>query len=191
MMKESGDALKIRILDGAAALFIEKGIDNVTTRELTEHLGLSRSHIYHYFSDWQTLCVAALARYTESELETFSTALVGMAPADQLEAMIANYLPDAPDAVWLLYSSLWQRAVHHKAYAALAESVIDKWVALTREIFAAGTARGDFRVEDSARVARQFSAMLYGYADTLIINPSAEKYREAVSDIRAFIRLVV
>lgn len=40
-------------------------------------------------------------------------------------------------------------------------------------------------------MVRQFSAMLYGYADTLIINPSAEKYCEAASDIRAFIRLVV
>ncbi len=47
--------LRTKILDGAIALFIDKGIDNVTTRELTEHVGISRSHIYHYFRDWRSL----------------------------------------------------------------------------------------------------------------------------------------
>ncbi len=51
----SGETRKETIIAGAIALFIEKGIEKTTTRDLTESLGISRSHIYHYFPDWHTL----------------------------------------------------------------------------------------------------------------------------------------
>ena len=72
----SADNLRVQILDGAIALFIEKGIDKVTTRELTEHLGISRSHIYHYFRDWGSLRLEAAERFMLADLNAFKDALL-------------------------------------------------------------------------------------------------------------------
>jgi AcrR family transcriptional regulator len=39
-----------------------------STRDLTEVMGISRSHIYHYFPNWQELCLAALDKYMTADL---------------------------------------------------------------------------------------------------------------------------
>ncbi|WP_312183350.1 TetR/AcrR family transcriptional regulator [Pantoea sp. CTOTU46764] len=190
-MKETREALKARILEGAAALFIEKGIENVSTRELTERLSISRSHIYYYFSDWQTLCIEALTRYLQNELDDFSRSIESTLPADKLNTAIENYLPDAPDAVWQLYGSLWQMAGRDKAFADLAELFINKWTHFITTIVEEGIAQGIYRPVKSGRFTRQLGAMLNGYADSLMISPSPAKHREAVEDIQAFIRLTL
>ncbi|WP_145561345.1 TetR/AcrR family transcriptional regulator [Yersinia bercovieri] len=190
-MKETKETLKTRILDGTIALFIEKGIERVTTRELTERLGISRSHIYYYFSNWQTLCIEALARYMQSDLEEFAAELVGMTPPEKLSALVDNYLPDAPDTVWQLYDSLWQMATHNAAYAELAESLTHKWDAFIAGIIDEGVEQGFFRAVNTARATRQLGSMLSGYADTLIITPSPEKCKEAAEDIADFISLIL
>ncbi|WP_061797326.1 TetR/AcrR family transcriptional regulator [Serratia ficaria] len=190
-MKETKETLKTRILDGTIALFIEKGIERVTTRELTERLGISRSHIYYYFSNWQTLCIEALARYMQRDLEEFAAELAGMTPPEKLSALVDNYLPDAPDTVWQLYDSLWQMATHNAAYAELAESLTHKWDAFIAGIIDEGVEQGFFRAVNTARATRQLGSMLSGYADTLIITPSPEKCKEAAEDIADFIRLIL
>ncbi|HBO3115595.1 TPA: helix-turn-helix transcriptional regulator, partial [Pseudomonas aeruginosa] len=43
---------KDQIIAAALELFRSKGFADVSTRDLAEHAGLSRSHVYHYFSDW-------------------------------------------------------------------------------------------------------------------------------------------
>ncbi|WP_312042365.1 TetR/AcrR family transcriptional regulator [Erwinia sp.] len=190
-MKEAKQALKIRILDGAAALFIEKGIENVKTRDLTEYLGISRSHIYHYFPDWQSLCIDALTRYTRAELQQFMDETAGLNPRDKLCALLVGYLPDAPDATWQLYSSLWQRAIHDEAYEALAEAINERWTAFVAQVIEEGIASKDFRPVDAWLIARQLGAMLYGYADLIIIRPSRDKCEQAMADVTAYINLVL
>ncbi|VTP68424.1 transcriptional repressor BetI [Leclercia adecarboxylata] len=90
-MKEAKEALKVRILDGAIALFLEKGIANVTTRELTESLGISRSHIYHYFSNWQALCIAALERFMRDELEIFTREVAALPSTQKMDRLVADF----------------------------------------------------------------------------------------------------
>lgn len=106
-MKKNTDELKHRILDTAVALFIEKGIAGVTTRDVTEQLGLSRSHIYHYFSNWQALSLAALERFMAQEIAQFTREAEELAPEQQLLRLAEIYLPDSVDATWKLYDSLW------------------------------------------------------------------------------------
>lgn len=105
------------------ALFIEKGIEKVTTRELTEHLGLSRSHIYHYFKDWRSLCLAALERFMQQELDDLAESLAGREPHEKLSVLIKYYLPEGPDAVWQLYDSLWRLASHDAATQSLQSAI--------------------------------------------------------------------
>lgn len=190
-MKKKTEDLKARILDGAVAMFIEKGIEKVTTRELTEQLGLSRSHIYHYFKDWQTLCLEALDRYMQRELEELAASFSGLDPHEKLTVLIKNYLPEGPDAVWQLYDSLWRVATHNAAYAELAERNMQHWMATIGGIIREGVETKAFRAVDAERVTRQFTAMLNGYSEHLILHPSAEKCQSASDDLQDFIQRIL
>ncbi|THB84154.1 TetR family transcriptional regulator [Pantoea allii] len=190
-MKESAEALRIKILDAAIVLFIEKGIEKVTTRELTESVGISRSHIYHYFSNWQTLCLAALKRFMRVDFETFADSLAVLTPRQRLMTLFESHLPSAPDATWQLYASFWQTAAHNQAYAALADEMTDTWQGLMEGIIRDGVTDGTLRCSDVPRTARQISAMLNGYADLLTINPSEKKAHEALADLNQFIDMVL
>lgn len=190
-MKESTEALRTKILDAAIALFIEKGIEKVTTRELTESVGISRSHIYHYFSNWQTLCLAALERFMRVDFESFADALTELTPRQRLLTLFESHLPSAPDATWQLYASFWQMAAHHEAYATLADEMTETWQALMEGIIRDGVTEGSLHCDDVPRTARQISAMLNGYADLLTINPSEKKSREALADLNHFIDVVL
>ncbi|WP_343553284.1 TetR/AcrR family transcriptional regulator [Pantoea sp.] len=190
-MKESKEILRAKILDAAIVLFIEKGIDKTSTRDLTEHVGISRSHIYHYFSDWQALCIEALERFIHRELEEFEQQTQALSSRDQLNALIVSFLPEAADASWQLYGSLWQQAAHDDAYADLAVLVTQKWIAVIAGIIEQGIKNGTFKETDTARAARQLGAMLNGYADLLIIRPAPEECRIALADIEHFVSLIL
>lgn len=190
-MRKKTEDLKVRILEGAITLFIEKGIDKVTTRELAEQLGLSRSHIYHYYSNWQSLCVAALSKFMESELTEFNNRTVGLKPYQKLTYLAENYLPVEQDVIWQLYASLWRMAANNAAYAELAEFNNNQWMVMVSNIIQDGINQGVFRPVNAEQVARQLGAMLNGYAEILIIDPSIEKYEQANEDINKFIRLAL
>lgn len=185
-MKEDRTALREKILDAAVALFIEKGSENVTTRELTEALNLSRSHIYHYFSDWQTLCLEAYSRFMLADLDNFAKTVRAAPPSQQLQAFVTEYLPETSDAIWQLYSALWRKAIHEEQYAALALTLTRAWDGLLSDIIAANVTQD----VDVLQVTRQLSALLNGYADHLIIDPTPEARRQAMSDINAFLQRI-
>ncbi|MDF7647779.1 TetR/AcrR family transcriptional regulator [Pantoea sp. Acro-805] len=190
-MKETTAELREKILDTAVALFIEKGLENVKTRELTTQLGLSRSHIYHYFPDWATLCLEACGRFAQRDLQVFTRDIEQLPFTERLEAFISSYLPQEPDAVWQLYSSLWRKATTEAAYAQLATQLTQHWQALMAGIIEDGISTGAFREANAQQVARQLSAMLNGYADLLIVVQQTEAREQAINDLRAFIKLAL
>jgi AcrR family transcriptional regulator len=191
VMKEKASVLKENILDAAIALFTEKGVEKVTTRELTEQVGIARSHIYHYFPDWQTLCIAAFSRFMYAELDAFSQKTRALPPEQGLNIFVEDYLPDRADAVWELYGSLWRLAVHNKVYAALALTLTEKWDALLASIIESGIESGVFRQTDVWRTTRQLGALLNGYSDQLIIDSAPLARNQALEDIQAFISQIL
>ncbi|OAT19428.1 TetR/AcrR family transcriptional regulator [Buttiauxella noackiae] len=190
-MKEKASVLKENILDAAIALFTEKGVEKVTTRELTEQVGIARSHIYHYFPDWQTLCIAAFSRFMYAELDAFSQKTRALPPEQGLNIFVEDYLPDRADAVWELYGSLWRLAVHNKVYADLALTLTEKWDALLASIIESGIESGVFRQTDVWRTTRQLGALLNGYSDQLIIDSAPLARDQALEDIQAFISQIL
>jgi len=190
-MKKKTEDLSEAILDAAAALFIEKGIGNVTTREVTAQLGLSRSHIYHYYKNWQLLSLAAVERYMTRELSEFVEEISPLGPEDKLARLTDKYLPDESDAGWKLYDSLWQMAANDESYLRLAEENITRWMSLIESIIREGMDSNVFRQVNIARVTRQLGAMLNGYAEVLSISPAPDKHRLAADDVADFLKLVL
>lgn len=190
-MKETRSALREKILEAAVALFIEKGLENVKTRELTTSLGLARSHIYHYFSDWGSLCLEACYYYASKDLAAFKAEIQHLPPRKRLNAFVNNYLTVEPDAAWQLYSSIWNKATVEQAYAELATGIDRQWVEWSTSIITEGITQGDFREIDAAQVARQLAALLNGYADNLSISHQLEERRQSIADIQVFLDLVL
>ncbi|MDC7861324.1 TetR/AcrR family transcriptional regulator [Pantoea ananatis] len=186
----SGETRKETIISGAIALFIEKGIEKTTTRDLTESLGISRSHIYHYFPDWHTLTLTALEHFMQRELDEFTLELAALDPVQQLHCMIEGHIPDTSDSVWRLYASFWQMASHNADYAELADKIIAGWDALLCKIIRAGVEQGGLHTDDVARSARQLNALLNGYADLLSIKSSPERIEQALADIHHFVQFM-
>ncbi len=190
-MKETASELRERILATAVTLFIEKGLENVKTRELTTQLEISRSHIYHYFPDWTTLCLAACRYFAEKDLQEFTQTISSLPFSQRLDAFIENYLPLEPDAVWQLYSSLWRKATNEALYAELAREISAQWQALMAGMIQQGIYAGEFRETDAEQVARQLGAMLNGYADLLMVLQESEARDQAINDLNAFIKLAL
>lgn len=190
-MKQAADTLRSKILSGAIELFIEKGIEKVTTRELTERVGISRSHIYHYFRDWQTLCIEAMTDFLMADLHRFIEETNAFTPEEKLRRLTHIYLPHAPDAVWQLYGALWHQAAHSALWAELALDMTQKWEKVLADIIAAGIAEGIFKTVDAGRVTRQLSALLNGYADKLLVASAPADRELALGDIDSFIRQVL
>ncbi|PLL57294.1 TetR family transcriptional regulator, partial [Klebsiella michiganensis] len=88
-MKASNFSELIKI--AALQLFREKGFNNVSTRDLTQKLNISRSHIYHYYSNWETLKKSAIKYMFDNDIEechaTFK-ASESMSPTDRVRLYI-------------------------------------------------------------------------------------------------------
>ncbi|URQ62477.1 TetR/AcrR family transcriptional regulator [Pantoea alhagi] len=187
-MKAKSELMKEKILNGVVELFIAHGIEKVKTRDLSEHLGLSRSHIYHYFSDWQSLCLEALDKFMRSELEEFRSIIEPLPATKQLQEFIDGNLSDIPDPARKLYGSLWLLSSHNNAYADMMLAILKEWDRVLTGIITAGIEQGTFRSVDAPRFARQLDAMLFGYSEHLFTLPSAELLQQAKEDVADFLQ---
>lgn len=85
------ELLRKQILDAARTLFVERGIDAVTMREIAKKINYSATTLYHYFADKEALLQAVCD-------EDFLALAAGLNEAMQLtdlkaviEAMITGY----------------------------------------------------------------------------------------------------
>ncbi|MCU2635096.1 TetR/AcrR family transcriptional regulator [Enterobacter hormaechei subsp. hoffmannii] len=186
-MKAKSELMREKILKAVVELFIEKGIEKVTTRDLTEYLGISRSHIYHYFKDWQSLSLAAVTIFINDELEEFRSIIQPLSASEKLQEFIDGMISNAPDPTRKLYGSLWLLSTYDEAYASLMQTFLSKWQQVLANIIQSGMDERAFRIVDAQRVARQLDAMLFGYGEHLLTLPSESLVKQAKEDIDDFI----
>ncbi|MFI8416300.1 TetR/AcrR family transcriptional regulator [Serratia sp. NPDC078593] len=187
-MKTKSELMRDKILKAVVELFIEKGIEKVTTRDLTEYLGLSRSHIYHYFKDWRSLSLTAVTNFMNDELEEFRTIIAPLSASQKLQEFIDGMISDAPDPTRKLYGSLWLLSTYDDAYASLLQTFLDEWHQVLTNIIQSGMDEHTFRIVDAQRVARQLDAMLFGYGEHLLTLPSESLVKQTKEDIDDFIQ---
>ena len=141
--------------------------------------------------EWPARWLEELTVFLEADLHNLKASSVGQPSREQLQMLMQTYLPDVQDAFWQLYGALCQLAIHDETWAALARQMVDKWQLLLDGIINAGIAEGVFSSADPLRTARQLGAMINGYSDLLIVEPSASARQQATEDIEAFIALAL
>lgn len=166
------------ILDKSIALFLEKGLDNVKSRDITEAMNISRSHLYHYFSNMKALQTEACGHFLAEETRHFRYLMDGMSCNEKLAAFIDYYLPDRKDNSWNLYNDVWHRAARDKDYAQLASHIHRLWSALLEEIFSETVPPSV-----AERMSRAIMAALNGYASTMMLREHSSSAQDAMNDI--------
>lgn len=166
-----------QLIEAAIELFMEKGFNQVTTRDLAERTGLSRSHLYHYFSDWKELQKAAFTEFASQELASVESILKIEDKHDAVLSMIIFLLPAEQDSSWKLWIDLWNAAQHDGGMAKLYIERQQKWPDVMAFLLEAGQQTGAFSLTQPARAARQVVALLNGYADLLLLD---ENHREEI-----------
>ncbi|WP_347902684.1 TetR family transcriptional regulator [Pseudomonas purpurea] len=174
---------KDQIIAAALELFRSKGFADVSTRDLAEHAGLSRSHVYHYFSDWKELRREAFVRFANEQLEEARASIADAAPREALLGFLTDCLPASADDGWALWLDAWDEAMHDAELAAAYLVVNSQWQGMLGGLIERGVVAGVFRCASSERTARQLFAQAMGYADDLLLQPSAEAAAVALGEV--------
>jgi AcrR family transcriptional regulator len=182
-MSRSSPERKGQIIAAALELFRRKGFADVSTRDLAEHAGLSRSHIYHYFGDWNELRREAFVHFADEQLEEAGARLTDKPPVEALLGFIGDCLPASKDDGWGLWLDAWDEAMHDVELARAYLSEISRWQGLLRGIIEKGMEAKVFRCASPERAARQIFALAMGYADDLLLQPSVEAGEAALEEV--------
>ena len=174
---------KDQIIQAALELFRSKGFAEVSTRDLAEHAGLSRSHVYHYFSDFKELRREAFVYFANQQLEAVGGPLRGAAPMDALQGFIRDCLPDCAEDGWALWLDAWDEAMHDAELAETYLRINGQWQAMLAGIIADGVETGVFHCANPQRAARQLLAQTMGYTDDLLLRASPESARAALQEV--------
>ncbi|PIB43495.1 TetR family transcriptional regulator [Pseudomonas sp. 2822-15] len=182
---------KDQIIAAALELFRSKGFADVSTRDLAEHAGLSRSHVYHYFSDWNELRREAFVRFANEQLDEVREPLADTPPLEALVGFLGDCLPSTADAGWALWLDAWDEAMHDPQMAQAYLVINAQWQGMLAEVIERGVAEGIFRCDSPQRAARQIFALAMGYADDLMLKPSVESAEAVLDEVMEVAQLLL
>lgn len=182
---------KAEILSAALELFRIKGFAAVSTRDLADHAGLSRSHVYHYFEDWNQLRREAFLAFSRDQLAHVSTPLRDATPVQALEGFLQGCLPVGADDDWTLWLDAWDEALRDPELARIYLDADAQWRAMLTVVIERGVATGDFRCPAPARAARQLFSLVMGQANDLLLQPSEQAAERALDEVMEVVRLLL
>jgi AcrR family transcriptional regulator len=172
-----------QILIAALELFKSRGFSNVSTRDVAEATGMSRSHLYYYFPDWAALRKTAFELFAEDELVRANRELEKLSPIPAIRALLKECLPARRDTAWALWLDVWQAAMHDAKLATTYLALMHSWERSLSNIIDRGCSEGVFTCADSSSTARQLFALASGYTDELLLIPSAKRSEAAFNEV--------
>ena len=104
---------------------------------------------------------------------------------------LSDCLPSTADAGWALWLDAWDEAMHDAQMAQAYLVINAQWQGMLAEVIERGVAAGVFRCESPQRAARQIFALAMGYADDLMLNPSAESAKAVLDEVMEVARLLL
>ncbi|KGD79278.1 TetR/AcrR family transcriptional regulator [Pantoea vagans] len=183
------DSFKDIIKKAALKLFKEKGLNNVSTRDLNARLNISRSHMYHYYSNWDELKLDTIKKMLDDDVNDYLLKLKERKTgtiSEELLFFLDYLLPDAPSSHWILYLEIWPLSARDQRYADLIHANLMQWNDIVEDIITRGIEVGEFTSANSQVSARQIAAVLDGYSSMIILDYSAEKRALFLEEIFKF-----
>ncbi|MFW2367393.1 MAG: TetR/AcrR family transcriptional regulator [Desulforhopalus sp.] len=140
---------KSEIIATACQLFLSKGYDRTTMKDVMRHLGIAKGTIYHYFSSKEELLEAVIDKVAEGEMVRLKEVLENIkgTALDRLEKLIlsgSNH--DAGDDHKELLDHLHQTS-NVGMHIRLLAKVVTKQAPLYAELFRLGCKEGTFTTD--------------------------------------------
>ena len=157
-----------QLLHAAAGLFVEKGFDATTTRDIAQAVGMRSGSPFYHFRSKQELLKAAIADGLETGYRRLQAAVEGIDDAEQrLRIMIRTHLgnlhEDQCQAPMLLYETRSLDAAARAEIAAITDRYQKPWQSTLDELALSG------KLRDSAPPLRLY---IFG-----MLNGSTQWYR--------------
>jgi TetR/AcrR family transcriptional repressor of nem operon len=154
---------RARIVEQAAALLRERGIDGIGVAEIMRQAGLTHGGFYAHFDSKEALVEDALVKALDDTRDTLAQHAAALPPAQRLEAIVRFYLSrghrDAAGSGCALAALGGEIARQHPPLRAALARQYDRLVALV-----AGA------VADAGRPAEQASAIVSTMVGALILS---------------------
>lgn len=122
------DARRLELADAAWRLIADKGIEEVTTREIARESGFSNGVLQHYFEDKDAILLAAF-RLSHSKIDQrYEVVTDGANALDGLRAILHDNLPedDQRRRETRVEMSFWARALNNEALLEVQRTEADK-----------------------------------------------------------------
>jgi len=178
--------LRRALIEAAARLMRDDGIDGLSLRKLADRVGVSRMAPYHYFPDKHALLCALAARGFEELTALIDTARLepGARLDKDLRQFVRAYMHFAttqPEQYELMFGrTIWKNGVPTPQLRSVARQSFRRYADRVRALAATGTGRRSAR---SLRMAQASWATLHGLCRLLIDGIYLDrKDMEAVSD---------
>lgn len=176
-----------QVLEGAVALFRERGYEGTSVPDLTERLGICRQSLYSAFGDKRGLYLKALERWGERELDTKVALLEAEgSPLENLRTLLrsfAAYATNCPNEGCFTVSAMVENRGDSEALA-----IVERQVARLETAYRvnldrarkAGEIRTDVRTH---RLARTLVTASHGIGLLTRLPGSGPRIGDAVSSL--------
>jgi AcrR family transcriptional regulator len=161
------------ILQAAAEVISERGVQNTRIRDVAERAGTSAPGVLYWFPSKDALLAEALTFADDRFYESLTSELDGIgSPSDRLARLIELWPADG-DGETVLWMELWVRALRDPELARTRERLDRRWREAIADVVRDGQATGEFRGDDADDLALLLGAVLDGYAIQLALGDPA------------------
>ena len=168
-MREPSRLRRDRVVEVAAEVLRERGLEETRIADVAARAGMSAGHVMYYFASKDQLLLEAV-RASEDRFYAEVVAELGSigSARTRLLRLIDLWCPPGvagqTPAAWVLWPDLWARSLRDPSLAAYRESADRRWVAFVADLVREGRRSGDFAAADAVRFAQQLAALMDGLA---------------------------
>jgi AcrR family transcriptional regulator len=186
-----GEATKLRILDAALDLLVERGYGGTSTRAVADRADTQLSLVHYHFGGKQQLLAAVLERQNEQLLERQRGLYAEPGPLSEKWRTACSYLDDDVRsgyvrALW----ELWAAGLADPELAARWRAAMKGWRDLLESVFTDWAAEEEIELPLSPRILASLVANIFqGIEIELLAGVSEDEapHREALDALGALI----
>ena len=188
---QRGRESRDRIVEHAAELIAERGVDHMSLDDVRAASGASKSQLYHYFADRDALIEAAVARRCHEVHGQLTQAFAELESIDELERRLEGFvlIYEQNFAGCPLGTIAVDVAEYNDAARREVASAFTAWGAIFADFFARLRDRGELRSDaDPARLGTALVAALEGGQVLSQVHKDAAPLRIAIAAALGYVR---
>jgi AcrR family transcriptional regulator len=176
------DPLRHRLIVEATRLFVERGFDGTSMREIADACGVTKAALYYHYPSKSDLLLDIVATYLDTMAAVVDRARASEpTAARQLEAIVAELFALPPEGRAVIRLAMHDlRHLPEADQAAFGVAYQERFLQPLADLVQAGSASGEFAPHDPTTVVWIILGMLYPF---LSRRPAPDGEEKAMADL--------